>query len=341
MSGGVLGFPDRSQRFLTPMKVEWMVTRKCNMRCEYCIVPNTEVDELSFEKKIAVLDLLHGYNVGIVVLYGGEITLLGDELINMLKHANELGLFCAVITNGLRFSKDIRYFKEFCEISRNITVSVDWLPESSRNSSNDKTKVGWDVILHPMTRMIPDRVINVTMFRQNALEMPALIKRATDEGIWSILSLVNVGKKGFRYSGPCEDIKFTEYDRILLNDVCDELIEMKHSGKYMMHDEDRVYYSWKQWGIQQNWHCSRFTKFTIDADGTVLCCVDWQGNNPRTIFDVVKDEGGFSKWFNKNIWDCPGCCWSPLLLLESYQSIDEGNDKLSHGLGGKNGRVQR
>lgn len=331
MSSGLVDYPTRIGSILKPMKAEWMVTRRCNMRCGYCIVPDSRVDELSQERRFTVLDILKEYGVGIVVLYGGEVTLLGDGLLELLEHSNDIGLFCAVITNGSKLCQDKDFFERYSRVAMNLTVSVDWLPESSNNRENDKSLLGWRVILDPISRVIPDRVINATMFRQNAREIPSIVRRASDEGIWSILSLLNVGKPGFRYSGKCPDIKFREEDRNLLCDVCDELLDMRRSGRYLMHDEETVYYSWKQWGISQNWHCSRFTKFTIDADGTVPCCVDWQGADPVTIFDVVKDETRFRSWFERNIWDCPGCCWSPLILLESFKSREEGNSKLSHG----------
>lgn len=331
MSNGVMDSPDRVGHILKPMKVEWMVTRRCNMKCSYCVVPDSKVDELLLSEKMVVLNILKRYGVGIAVLYGGEITVLGDELLSILEHANDIDLFCAVITNGLRLSQDEDFFERYSRVAKNLTVSVDWLPESSKNKENDKSSLGWRVLLDPVSKVIPDRVINATMFRQNAREIPAIVRRASDEGAWSVLSLINVGKPGFRYSGKCDDMKFRESDKELLYEVCDELIEMKESGKYLMHDEKTVYYSWKQWGIPQNWHCSRFTKFTIDADGTVPCCVDWQGDGPMSIFDVAKDEVKFKLWFDRNIWDCPGCCWSPLILLESFGSREEGNSKLSHG----------
>lgn len=316
---------------LKPMKVEWMVTKKCNLRCEYCVVPNYPVEELSFDRKKEVLDILKRFKVGTILMYGGEVTQLGRELIDLLKYANSLDQFCVVLTNGIRLNTDKKYFEELAEVTKNLTVSVDWLPENADKADTVKTAIGWKVITSDIAKNIPDRVVGATMYRQNALEIPKIVRRATSEGIWTALCVLNVGKKGFRFSGPCSDIKFNPEDQKVLNDVCDELIDMKKSGKYLIHEEINVFRAWKQWGIPQNFHCTKFTGFAIDADGRVPCCKDWYGDNPKTIFDIENDQKGFLEWLDNNVWDCKGCCWTPTILMESYDSLEEGNKKLSHG----------
>ena len=51
------------------------ITRRCNLRCPYCNVPNLNTPELTFEQWIKAIKILEKLNVNKIHFLGGEPTL--------------------------------------------------------------------------------------------------------------------------------------------------------------------------------------------------------------------------------------------------------------------------
>jgi hypothetical protein len=109
--------------------------------------------------------------------------------------------------------------------------------------------------------------------------------------------------------------------------------------KYLFHDPEEVWDLALQYGVNANWKCSRLSKLTIDADGTLGCCVDWKGDNYGSInFLDVTDENfsAIEEMFHKDISSCHnstgGCAWFPTMLTENFQDQGEkGLEMIRHG----------
>jgi pyruvate formate lyase activating enzyme len=78
----------------------------CNMRCRYChaahLVLNPDAHEnIDREQVFACLERLQGWLDGVVIT-GGEPTLHGDDLVELIEQIRTVGLMTMVETNGTR-----------------------------------------------------------------------------------------------------------------------------------------------------------------------------------------------------------------------------------------------
>lgn len=323
------------------LKAEWLVTRACQLYCAYCEIAHKPVHELPIEKKMLIADKLKEFNV-FPVLYGGEVTISRD-FDKLVEHMGKIGLQYAVISNGFVNLQRLEKWAVKYGLP-NWSVSIDTLDWSERPGFDEETvrkaRAGY-VTLHFTKGLVKDRVTCTTVTKYNVHEIPDIVKEMTRLGVYTILSMVNQHKEGFQYSakGANEMVPTQEQIEWLVN----ELRVMRETGNYLFHDPDQVWQMWIDHAVKADWHCSRFTKFTIDADGSLQCCVDWKGKNfnSNSILDVTRENfAEIEKQFLEDIWDCKGCAWAPIKLLETEQTKGElGHEMIRHNL--PNGELQR
>jgi len=107
-----------------PFQVVWNITRACNLRCVHCYESAgvKDDDELSTEEALKGIDILADAGVLILAFSGGEPTIRQD-ILQLIKHSSDRGMFTAIATNALLFSsrKKIQEFKkaglQFAQIS--------------------------------------------------------------------------------------------------------------------------------------------------------------------------------------------------------------------------------
>jgi len=107
-----------------PFQVVWNITRACNLKCLHCY-ENAGLkgsDELTTEEALCGIDILADAGVLILALSGGEPTIRPD-ILQLVRHASDRGIFTAIATNGIVFSsrKKVKEFKKaglkFAQIS--------------------------------------------------------------------------------------------------------------------------------------------------------------------------------------------------------------------------------
>ena len=66
----------------TPIKIQWKITNKCNLKCKHCYLGKLDGFELPFEKADEIADTIINSNVMEVTISGGEcLTYKGIEKI--------------------------------------------------------------------------------------------------------------------------------------------------------------------------------------------------------------------------------------------------------------------
>lgn len=82
-----------------PFHVTLYVTTRCNLRCVYCASPYQREAELTASEWWAVLDELAQLGTERILFFGGE-PLVRKDLGEIVARARDLGLRCALTTNG-------------------------------------------------------------------------------------------------------------------------------------------------------------------------------------------------------------------------------------------------
>jgi len=108
----------------TPLSVCWQVTRKCNLKCKYCLSdsgPKCDIG-LNTEDALKVIEQLGKLNVGRLDFTGGE-PLLRNDLEILLKRAKELNINTIVTTNSILLNDEkISFLKKYASL---VQISID------------------------------------------------------------------------------------------------------------------------------------------------------------------------------------------------------------------------
>ena len=94
-------FEEFKKGFYTyPVLSEFAITHRCNLRCKFCYLENYNTPEMSTKKaKKIISKLKNEAKVPFISFTGGE-PLLRDDLEDLIKYANSIGLKVNLISNG-------------------------------------------------------------------------------------------------------------------------------------------------------------------------------------------------------------------------------------------------
>ncbi len=115
-----------SQALNTPVKIEWHITKKCNLKCKFCYSSAIEkkVDELSRNEIDKVINDIHKNNVLEVQIEGGE-PFLHSELTYILKRLKENHIRVRLLTNGTVVNESVlKTVKELFDENDVLQVSL-------------------------------------------------------------------------------------------------------------------------------------------------------------------------------------------------------------------------
>lgn len=82
-----------------PLSMTFILTNRCNLRCEYCNIPSCPSDEMSATEFRGAIDELRSQGMIRASFSGGE-PLLRRDAIDIIEHAHNLGLYTSLNTNG-------------------------------------------------------------------------------------------------------------------------------------------------------------------------------------------------------------------------------------------------
>ena len=165
--------------------VIWNLTRRCNLKCRHCYTVSADVDfpgELSHEQAMGVLDDLGDFGVPALILSGGE-PMGRFDFFELAEAARDKVRFLALSTNGTNIHGETA--DRVAEIGFHyVGISIDGI-----GATNDWFR-GVDGAFADALRGVREcksRGIKVglrfTLTRDNAAQLPDLLKLCDDEGV--------------------------------------------------------------------------------------------------------------------------------------------------------------
>ncbi|NOQ24212.1 MAG: radical SAM protein [Bacteroidales bacterium] len=116
--------------------IQWHITNKCNLRCSHCYDSQCNLNELSHDECLKVIDEIAEFSEVLNTLYktniainftGGE-PLLRDDLFELIEYANNKGYYSKILTNGTLLNDDIIFSLEKLKV-KFIQISLDEIGE--------------------------------------------------------------------------------------------------------------------------------------------------------------------------------------------------------------------
>lgn len=286
----------------TPIKIQWKITNKCNLRCKHCYLGKLNGFELDYDNVMEITDTIINSNVMEVTLSGGEcLTYKGIE--NVIQRLLENDIKVDIFTNALLLKKllDKINNNNFDKNKLLFYVSVDGLKENHEKirgkNTFDKTINNIKYAINKGYTIITNTVINSINY-DDIIDMITLLKQI---GVKDV-QLSNLIVQG----SATNDLKIDLKSQIALKEKLSLLYKEHPEFGYIYYsevpDEDgvRKVYSLgnkkDNYIGNDNWKCTAgVARVTINPDGKVYCCPfikdSYLGNlkseNLSTIWDNV------------------------------------------------------
>lgn len=263
----------------TPIKVQWKITNKCNLKCKHCYLGKLDGFELDFKKAMEITDTIINSNVMEVTLSGGEcLTYKGIEKIIQKLLNNEIKV--DIFTNALLLKRFLDKLDE-TNIEKNkllFYVSVDGLKDTHEKIRGKNT---FDITIENIKyaidkgyTVVTNTVINKINY-EDIIDMVVLLKKLGVKDV-QLSNLIIQGNA-------CKDLKLDLKSQISLKDKLSNLYKEHPEFGYIYYsevpDEDgiRKVYSLNndkdEYVGNDNWKCTAgIARVTIDPNRKVYCC---------------------------------------------------------------------
>ena len=331
--------------------VNWLLTRKCDLSCDYCrIVKNYTTkpkeypdmkhyydNEISTETIISFLKKLKKHNSECFVLwYGGE-PLIRKDLYKIINYCNENDIHYTIISNNTNVSQTkMKELLDKVSYIEGFTASID--PIIYQNKSGDiyKKSIAGFTKLQEYSSIIKDTVAEITVTNENLEYLYPLVRDLTDRGINSDITFVDISKSPYYDFSNIEDdsilVRKSQELRDIFNRIIDEKlnVHMRDTLLPKIYDNLPSEYDCK---IDENFH-----NMTIDADGSIRMCLRVRSVlTPQSFsIDNILDENGK---LNENINEiikqdkrkfCLKCNHSCFIMSKMISEEEDNSNNLIH-----------
>lgn len=284
----------------TPIKIQWKITNKCNLKCKHCYLGKLDGFELPFEKADEIADTIINSNVMEVTISGGEcLTYKGIEKI--IKKFLINGIKVDVFTNALLL-KNVLDKIDSDTLNKSVLlfyVSVDGLKSSHEQirgkNTFDKTIENIKYAIEKGYPVVTNTVINKINYC-DIMDMIVLLKQ---------MGVKDVQLSNLIVQGSADNsMKISLSEQMALKEKINDLYKEHPEFGYIYYSEVpdsdgvRKVYSLsngkKDFIGNDNWKCTAgVARVTIDSNGKVYCC------------PFIKDSylGDLNKENLSEVWD--------------------------------------
>ena len=284
----------------TPIKIQWKITNKCNLKCKHCYLGKLDGFELPFEKADEIADTIINSNVMEVTISGGEcLTYKGIEKI--IKKFLINGIKVDVFTNALLLKNVLdKIDSDILNKSALLFyVSVDGLKSSHEQirgkNTFDKTIENIKYAIEKGYPVVTNTVINKINYC-DIMDMIVLLKQ---------MGVKDVQLSNLIVQGSADNsMKISLSEQMALKEKINDLYKEHPEFGYIYYSEVpdsdgvRKVYSLsngkKDFIGNDNWKCTAgVARVTIDSNGKVYCC------------PFIKDSylGDLNKENLSEVWD--------------------------------------
>jgi len=236
--------------FDRPYVVSWNLTYRCNLVCEHCYLdagarPKVVGDdafadrrELSTDGCRRVVDeIVSLAPEALTILTGGE-PLLRRDILDIVRYANERGLWVVVGTNGVRITDNLaRRLAD--EGVRGMSLSLDAL-DAEQHDRFRGVRGAWDNTVRGagvLREVGLPFLVQTTVAKHNADGLDAIADYVHDEmraRVWNLYFLVQTGRGRF-----VSDVAAEEYDDVL---AALSRIQKRYSGRMIVNAKCAPHY---------------------------------------------------------------------------------------------------
>lgn len=292
--------------------VNWLLTRKCNLKCDYCAIvrnyPNMPnlyptighymKNQMSYQYVIEVLDMIKAHNADAFhIFYGGE-PLLFTGLHHVVNHCNENDIYYTIISNNTQDIQPlIKDLFDKTDYIQGFTSSVDPVTDTEFSSMKldrvTKSIEGLKKLKEIQAKgKVKDVVAEITVMKNNLKYLYQLIETLTKNEISSDVTFIDIAKTQFYDFSNITDpnLLVTKEDaKEVMNSLVNSKLDI-HMKEILLSAILDILPSNMDCELEKNVH-----NISIDADGTLRLCLRIRGVLTPTIRadDIIDRENDF------------------------------------------------
>lgn len=337
--------------------VNWILTRKCNLNCDYCAIvkdyiykpslyPNMShyiKNEMPTSLIIAGLRAFKYHNPNIFhIFYGGE-PLLRKDLPLIINYCNANSIAYTIISNNTpEIQKYIKRLFEETDRIEGFTSSVDpvLLKGEKVEDSIKKSIEGLKRLKEIQQKgKVKDVVAEITVMNHNKHLLYDLVKELSQNDIYSDITFVDIAKTPYYDFSNVRDPE----KLVMPTDELKEIFEKLNNDQSLLIHMKDVLLPQMFKTLPSNFDChieDNIHNLTIDADGSVRLCLRIRGTVTPSVLNL---DNLFSKtevgklsdtlqnaiFIDKNV-QCRLCNHSCLMMSKHIDESEEGEDDLIH-----------
>ena len=318
--------------------VNWLLTRRCNLRCEYCSIVRdydgkpTEYPDMKYylENEMSTDTVIEGlrrfklHNPDCFhILYGGE-PLLRKDLPEIINYCNKEDIFYTIITNNSdQVQPMLENLFSKVEFVGGLTSSVDPII-FDKNASGDIVLKSISGIkkLTRFEKFVKDLVAEITVDKNTVQYLHRLVKDLDSRDISSSITFVDIAKTPYYDFSNIRDESTLVYPSAQLAEEFKKIFNDKlnvHMGK------DLVAKIWDS--LPSDMECSNYHDvqvITVDADSSIRLCLRVRGvDSPKymslsNLFTNDNELNPFLKvyLFRDKRFYCKKCNWTCTMMAE-------------------------
>jgi len=304
--------------------VNWLLTRRCNLRCHYCgivknVPPNlNEVDHIGIE---LALHILEAKWKPFYILYGGE-PFVRDDIECILMHFMTKAYDRFTIYHNGTMPEKVYKIVSRLELPR-LTTSVD--PVSKDKHRDLKSQKGIQ-LLDKVKHIVKDRVATITIDKTNYDKLIDTVEMLTDMGIVSNITTFDPpGTTYYDFSvSSSEEVERLSLYPHHIKDIFAEIKERALNGELLVHYPELLDVIVES--LPRNYRCSKpWSSLTIDADLSLRLCLRIGARDKlrMNVFDLVRlDQDTVVDTF-RSVQNtcCNGCVWTCIMMSENSLDV--------------------
>lgn len=330
--------------------VNWLLTRRCNLSCEYCrLVRNYKNKPLLYpdikhyvECEMTTGNIIYGLEKlkkhnpeCFMIFYGGEPT-LRDDLYQIVNYCNENDIHYTIISNNINEKKTEELLSKVDYI-QGYTASVDPIIYMDGGNSDIARKSLQGIQkLTELKGKIKDVVAEITVTNDNLQFLYPLVKELTNRGINSDVTFIDIAKSEYYDFSNITDNEILVRKTKELKEIIDKIIDEKlnvHMRDTLLPIIYEFLPSEYDCGLDKDFH-----DLCIDADGSIRLCLRIRGVlTPQNynIFNLLDDDGVLNPNLSKSIKldkdaFCLNCNHSCYMMSKMISDGEEISNNLVH-----------
>ena len=259
-----------------PIKVQWKMTEKCNLKCKHCWNGDVREEQISEEQYLLMAEKICSWNVLEVTLTGGEIFTISN-IDTIIEYFVSKGVYVNLFSNCILIDRHIEILKKYRDLVQ-VNVSIDGNREYHEkirgNNTYERTLENVKLLLESKIKVVSNTVIN----KLNYTCIPDLIVKLVDIGIKDI-QISHLILRGNAVENEKELLMdksdYSIFRNMLQKCAFSNIKSNVHIYYSDINDATKQVYNMRdsQNTFVDNWSCcAGETRVTVTSNGNVVSC---------------------------------------------------------------------